>query len=35
MFGFTFNALMPYFGRYVLYLGADALGQLTFAAGLG
>ena len=35
MFGFTFNALMPSFARNVLDLGADGLGQLTFAAGLG
>jgi MFS family permease len=35
MFGFTYNALLPSFARNVLSVGADGLGELTFAAGLG
>jgi predicted MFS family arabinose efflux permease len=35
MFGFTYNALLPSVARNVLSVGADGLGELTFAAGLG
>ena len=35
MFGFAYSALLPSVAHNVLHLGADGLGQLTFAAGLG
>jgi MFS family permease len=35
MFGFAYNALLPSIARDVLNLGADGLGELTFAAGMG
>lgn len=35
VFGFTYNALLPSVARNVLSVGADGLGELTFAAGLG
>ena len=35
MFGFTYNALLPSVARNVLSVGADGLGKLAFAAGLG
>jgi MFS family permease len=35
MFGFAYNGLLPSVARNVLSVGADGLGELTFAAGLG
>ena len=35
VFGFSYNALLPSVARHVLSVGADGLGALTFAAGLG
>ena len=35
MFGFTFNALLPSVAHDILRVGADGLGELTFATGMG